>query len=141
LKQHAELWAAYQALSNQDKKEYFKSKVKRINTLHQHMDLTTDSIEFVISIDVVDMIIGDIFFCNDKQLLNDSDNDDDIVVAEMIAKRVTKKSKEKVNAMKLFVKQFDESTYKVTIKNITCSELAMDHVSIGMSFQQTTTAI
>ncbi len=115
--------------------------MKRINTLHQHMDLTTDSIEFVISIDVVDMIIGDIFFCNDKQLLNDSDNDDDIVVAEMIAKRVTKKSKEKVNAMKLFVKQFDESTYKVTIKNITCSELAMDHVSIGMSFQQTTTAI
>ncbi len=59
LKQHAKSWATYQALSNQEKKEYFKSKVKRINILHQHKDLTTDSIEFVILTDIVKMIIGD----------------------------------------------------------------------------------
>ncbi len=46
------------ALSNQEKKEYFKNKVKRINTLHQHKDLTADSIEFVILSDIVEMIIG-----------------------------------------------------------------------------------
>jgi hypothetical protein len=75
------------------------------------MDLTTDSIEFVIPANIVDTIIGNIFFRNDEQLFNDNDNDDDIVAAEMIAKRVAKKSKEKVNAMKLFVKQSYESTY------------------------------
>ncbi|CAM6027872.1 unnamed protein product [Sphagnum balticum] len=99
------------------------------------MDLTADSIEFVISADIIDTIIGKIFFRNDEQLLNDSDSDNDITAAEAITKKATKKSKEKVNAMKLFVKQSDESTYKVTIKNITHFELVMDHVSIGMSFQ------
>jgi len=33
-KQHAKSWAAYHALPDQDKKEYFKNKVKCINTLH-----------------------------------------------------------------------------------------------------------
>jgi len=80
------------------------------------------------------MIIGDIFFCNDEQLFNDSDSDDDTATAEAIAKRAVKKSKEKVNAMKLFVKQSNESVYKVTIKNIMRFELVMDHVSINMSF-------
>ncbi len=64
-----------------------------------------------------------------------------MVMIKAIAKRATKKSKEKVNAMKLFVKQSDESTYKVTIKNITHFESAMDHVSIAMSFRQRTIAI
>jgi hypothetical protein len=100
------------------------------------MDMTTDSIEFVISADIVDTIIGDIFFYNDEQMLNDNDSDDDTAVAKAIAKRATKKSKEKVNAMKLFIKQSDKSTNKVTH-----FELAMDHVSIGMSFRQTAVAI
>lgn len=105
------------------------------------MDLTVNSIEFIILADIVDTIIGDIFFRNDKQLLKGSDNDNDIVKVEAIAKRAAKKSKEKINTMKLFVKQCDESMYKVTIKNVTSFELAMDHVLIGMSFRQTTIAI
>jgi hypothetical protein len=105
------------------------------------MDWTTDSIEFVISVDIVNTIIGDIFFCNDEQLLNDNKSDDDIIATKAIAKRAAKKSKEKVNAMKLFVIQSDESTYKVTIKNVMRFELAMDHVSIGMLFRQTMAAI
>ncbi len=67
LKQHVESGVAYQVSSDQNKKEYFKSKVKCINTLHQHTDLTVDSIEFVISVNIVNTIIGDIFFRNDKQ--------------------------------------------------------------------------
>jgi hypothetical protein len=105
------------------------------------MDLTVDSIEFVISTNIVDTIIGNIFFHDDKHLSNDSDNDDDTVTIEAIMKKAAKKSKEKVNAMKLFVKQFDESTYKVIIKNVTCFELATDHVLIDMSFRQITIAI
>ncbi len=67
-------------------------------------------------------------------MFNVSDSDDDTVAVKAITKRATKKSKEKVNAMKLFVKQSDESMYKVTIKNVMHFELAMDHVSINMSF-------
>jgi hypothetical protein len=134
LKQHAKLWATYQVLFDHDKKEYFKSKMKCINILHQHMDLIVNSIEFIILADIVDTIIGDIFFRNDKQLLNDNDTDDDTATIEAIVKKAAKKSKEKVNAMKLFVKQSEESTYKVTIKNVTHFELVMDHVSIKMSF-------
>jgi hypothetical protein len=74
-------------------------------------------------------------------LVNDSDNDDDTTAATVIVKKAAKKSKEKVNTMKLFVKQSDESMYKVTIRNVTYFELAMDHVSIDMSFRQTSTAI
>jgi hypothetical protein len=66
LKQHIESWAAYQAMFDQDKKEYFKNKVKHINILHQHMDLIVDLIKFIILTNIVDTIIGDIFFCNDE---------------------------------------------------------------------------
>jgi len=74
--------------SYQDKKEYFKNKVKHINSLDKHMDLTSDSIEFVISANIVNTIIGDIFFRNDKQLFNDSDSDDDTAVTKAIANKV-----------------------------------------------------
>lgn len=80
------------------------------------MDLIVDLIKFIILTNIVDTIIGDIFFRNDERLLNDSDNDDGITMAEAIVKRIAKKCKEKVNTMKLFVKQFEESTYKATIK-------------------------
>jgi hypothetical protein len=39
--------------------------------------------------------------------------------------------------MNMFVKQSNDFMYKVTIKNITRFELAMDHISIDMSFWQT----
>ncbi len=67
-------------------------------------------------------------------MFNDSNNDDASMTAKAIAKKAAKKSKEKVNAMKLFIRQFDESTYKVTNKNVMRFELAMDHVSIDMLF-------
>ncbi|CAM6018110.1 unnamed protein product [Sphagnum balticum] len=78
--------------------------------MHQHIDLTANSIEFVISADIINTIIGDIFFRNGEQLLNDNDSDDDTAVAQAIAKKAAKKSKEKANAMKLFVKQSNKLT-------------------------------
>jgi hypothetical protein len=105
------------------------------------MDQAANSIDFIILTDIVDTIISNIFFRNDKYLVNDSNNDNDTMTAKVIVKKAAKKSKENVNTMKLFVKQSDESMYKVTIKNVTCFELEMDHVSIGMSFPQTSTAI
>ncbi len=58
-----------------------------------------------------------------------------MTVAKAIVKRATKKSKDKVNATKLLIKQFNKSTYMVAIKNLTHFALEMDHVSINMSFQ------
>jgi hypothetical protein len=73
------------------------------------MDLTTDLIEFVILADIVNTVIGDIFSTMTKKFFNDNDSDNDTMAVEAIMKRATKKSKENVNAMKLFVKQFDKS--------------------------------
>lgn len=61
------------------------------------MDLNVDSIEFFILAYIVDTIIGDIFFQNDEQLLNDNNNDNDTATIKVITKKAAKKSKEKVN--------------------------------------------
>ncbi|CAK9269226.1 unnamed protein product [Sphagnum jensenii] len=109
-------------MSNQDKKEYFKSKVKRINTLHQHMDLTADSIEFVILADIVDTIIGDIFFRNDEQLLHDNNSDDDTTTVKTVttiqqAKDYTKMAK-LAGINDLIIGQYVRVMVAATLQNI-----------------------
>ncbi|CAM6002565.1 unnamed protein product [Sphagnum balticum] len=102
-----------------------------------------DKLVFDISARIVDTMIGDLFFRNYEVLANvdnDSDSDDD--VASTIAKEAAKKAKEKTNALKLFVKnENDLDWYQVVIPNAMRFKLAMDHVSIGMSFRQATAAI
>ncbi len=99
--QHVESWVLYQDLSKADKKQYFSSQIKSANTLHRHMTMKDDKLVFDISARIVDMIIGDLFFCDDEVLANadnDGDNEDDV------ASTIAKKAKEKTNALKLFVK-------------------------------------
>jgi hypothetical protein len=60
--QHGASWTLYQLLSITEKKAYFDDKIKHTNTLHVHMDLATDTLEFVISRSIVETIIGDLFF-------------------------------------------------------------------------------
>ncbi|KAH8952971.1 hypothetical protein BDL97_09G113300 [Sphagnum fallax] len=142
--QHAESWALYQDLSKADKKQYFSSQIKPANTLHRHMTVKDDKLVFDISARIVDTIIGDLFFRDDEVLANaDSDDDDsDDDLASAIAKKVARKAKEKTNALKLFVKnENDPDWYQVVIPNPMRFELAMDHVSIGMSFRQAAAAI
>jgi hypothetical protein len=55
-------------LSVTKKKAYFDGKIRHTNTLHTHMDLATDTFEFVISRSIVETIIGDLFFQDDEQL-------------------------------------------------------------------------
>ncbi len=65
------------------------------------MTMKDDKLVFDISARIVDMIIGDLFFCDDEVLANadnDGDNEDDV------ASTIAKKAKEKTNALKLFVK-------------------------------------
>ncbi|KAH8941002.1 hypothetical protein BDL97_14G014500 [Sphagnum fallax] len=127
--QHAESWA----------KQYFSSQIKPANTLHPHMTVKDDKLVFDVSARIVDMTIGDLFFRDDEVLANaDSDGDSDDDVASIIAK----KAKEKTNALKLFVKnENDPDWYQVVIPNAMRFELAMDHISIGMSFKQAAVAI
>jgi hypothetical protein len=68
-----------------------------------------------------------------------SDSDDDVVGAE--AKKAAQMIKKKRNAMKLVEKNEEEPHYTATIMNIERFELAIDHVSIGMSFRQMSGAI
>jgi hypothetical protein len=138
--QHAEAWELYQASSTEEKKNFFGGKIKNINTIHRHMDLATDTLSFTVKASVVESIVGDLFF-RDHEVMNDfgSDIDDDVVGAE--AKKAVQMIKQKRNAMKLFEKNEEEPQYTATIKNIVRFELAIDHVSIGMSFRQVAGAI
>jgi hypothetical protein len=52
---------------------------------------------------------------------------------DAIARKAAKKANQKTNAMRLF-DQHDEG-YIMTIKNVMCFKLTMDHISIDMSFR------
>jgi hypothetical protein len=103
------------------------------------MTMKDDKLVFDISANIVDTIIGDLFFRDDEVLANadgNGDSDDDV------ANTIAKKAKEKTNALKLFVKnENDPDWYHVVIPNAMRFELTMDHVSIGMSFRQAAAAI
>jgi hypothetical protein len=97
-------------------------------------------VTFTVKASVVESIIGNLFF-RDHEVMNDfgSDSDDDVFGAE--AKKAAQMIKQKRNAMKLFDKNEEEPHYTATIKNIVRFELAIDHVSIGMSLRQVAGAI
>ncbi|CAN0345641.1 unnamed protein product [Lampetra fluviatilis] len=88
--QHKESWMLYQTLSPDEKKSYFNGMAKRTNTLHNYMDLSTASIDYVIQNSIIETIIGDLFFRDD-----DEDSGDDEDAAAAIAKKAAKKAKEK----------------------------------------------
>ncbi|CAI5738461.1 unnamed protein product [Hyaloperonospora brassicae] len=107
------------------------------------MTLKNDTLTYDYSARVVDTIISYLVFSEEEVLANadkDKDSDDDVAIA--ITKKAAKHSNEKTNALKLFVKnENDTDWYQVIIKNIMRFELGMDHVSIGISFSQTAAAI
>jgi hypothetical protein len=119
---------------------FFDNKIKVANTLHWYMDLDNDILTFVINASIMNTIIGDMFFRDDKVVVDSDDANDDDVVGTA-ARKVAKKLKEKTNAMKLFIlnevdeDEDDSHSYTVTIKNIMQFNLAMDHVGSGMSFR------
>jgi hypothetical protein len=136
--QHSEAWQLYETLSDADKKEHFRSQPKMANTLHHHMGISSDTLTFSIGASIVDTIIGDMFFRANEVLDNNSDDDE----PEAIAKMAAKMAKQKINAMALYViNEDDPGRYKVAIMNVLRYELAMDYVTIGMSFRQTSAAI
>lgn len=117
--QHPEDWTSYQLLSYQEKVSFFK--IRDISGIHRYLDIDKNTLQFVISQSpIVDLVVGNLFFHPEE---------DDAF--QPIAK---------ANAMKLFKLQPDGS-YLVTIKNSLRFNLAMQHVSVGLSFRQTAKVI
>ncbi|CAM6002651.1 unnamed protein product [Sphagnum balticum] len=104
--QHADLWAEYSALSNEEKCMHFDGKANRTNTLHRYLDLESDSLTFHMSAPIVDVIIAKLFFRPDEVLVDfdDDDDEDDGGATAAIAKKAAAKAKQKTLALKLFVK-------------------------------------
>jgi hypothetical protein len=138
--QHVTSWITYQALSSEEKENYFNECIKKTNTLDHHFDHDKDTYEFFLSTKIMEVIIGDLFFRDDEQL-EDIDDDDEHNSADAARKKFVKKQNEKKNAMKLLCKKDDALVYIVTIKDCLRFDLAMDYVGIGLSFRQTATAI
>ncbi len=60
--QHVTSWITYQALSSEEKENYFNECIKKTNTLDHHFDHDKDTYKFFLSIKIVEVIIGDLFF-------------------------------------------------------------------------------
>jgi hypothetical protein len=102
-------------LSHREKATFFKKK--EVSGIHSFLDKDKDSMQFVISRPtIVDDVVGDLFF--------HSEEDEEHDVSEPIMK---------ANPMKLFKPQEDAS-YLVMIKNSMRFDLAIRHVSVGLSY-------
>jgi hypothetical protein len=89
--QHATSWTKYQGMSVDQKKQYFNGCIKATNTLHHHFDLDKDTYEFFICIEIVDVIIGDLFFRNDEQLKNIDVDNGEQNLTDVVRKKLTKR--------------------------------------------------
>ncbi|CAI5717146.1 unnamed protein product [Hyaloperonospora brassicae] len=141
---HKESWEAYQHCSTSAKMAYFKDKVQSANTLHIHMDLTSETIDYTIKAPIVQTIIGELFF-NTEVIEAHSDDEAEEDVASAAFHRIAKLSKQKKHAMLLFkpaeLAAEGAASYTVTIKNPMRYHLVIDHVGACISFKQTDLAI
>ncbi len=133
----------YNELFIDDKKVYFNGKVKCVNMMHMYINTNQDAIHFTISLPIIDVIIKELFYRDDDQILagvdevNDEDEEDHHMNLEWIHKKAEKTIALKCNAMKLFKLNEDNEMYIVDIPNNTRFFLAIDYVGCGMLFRQT----
>lgn len=139
--QHAASWEEYQKLSKEDKAKYFDNKKKLTKTLHAFIDLSEDSVTYTINARIVEVIIGELFFRKGDDADNDNDDEEEDMDEQAIAKNAVLLAKQKQRAMKLFIKSDGADIYTVEIKGLMRFDLALDHISIGLSFCQAALAI
>ncbi len=112
-----------------------------------YINTNQDAIHFTISLPIVDVIIKELFYRNEDQILagideiEEEDEEDHHMNMERIRKKAEKKTALKHNAMKLFKLNEDNEMYGVNIPNSTRFFLVIDYVGCGMSFRQTAVAI
>jgi ATP sulfurylase len=104
-----------------------------------YIDISQDTISFTILLPIVDVIIKELFYCDNDPILatidevEDEDEKDHHMNMERIRKKVDKKITLKHNTTKLF--KLDEKMYMVNVLNNTCFFLAIDYIECGMSFR------
>ncbi|CAK9863251.1 unnamed protein product [Sphagnum jensenii] len=115
--------------------------------MHMYIDTNQDAIRFTILLPIVNVIIKELFYCNDNQILasidevDDEDEEDHHMNLERIRKKAEKKIPLKRNVMKLFKLDEDNEMYTIDILNSTCFFLTIDYVKCGMSFRHIATMI
>ena len=113
---HVGKWTENEAISFEDKKVYFNKRLEFKDTLFSFFDDANSAQTFTISVPIVKVLIGELFF-NSK---------DETILA--------------VTALVLFRRQKNDS-YTATIKTPLRYQLAVQHTSAGLSFRQTATVI
>jgi hypothetical protein len=140
LKQHAETWEEYNELFVNGKKAYFNDTVKRANMMHMYIDTNQHAIRFTISLPILNVIIKELFYHDDDQILvgvdevDDKDEKNHHMNMERICKKAEKKIALKRNAMKLFKLDEDNEMYMVNVLNSMHFFLAINYVKCNMSF-------
>ena len=139
--QHVDDWGVYKDMSLDQKKAFWQGRLSRVDTLHNYWDLSTDDLTFQIGANIVDKIIGPLLFNpGDEMAALDADGIDCNLDNSLAINRAQKALDSKTRAMALFVPQ-DDGSYIVEIKTPMKFELAIDHISNGLSFRQTAAAI
>ncbi len=104
-----------------------------INTNH-------DTICFIISLSIINVIIKELFYCDNDQIIanvdefDNKDKEDHHMNMERIHKKAEKNIPLKHNAMKLFKLDEDNKMYMVNVPNRTHFSMVIDYVKCGMSF-------
>lgn len=115
--QHKTHWEAYQVLSADEKKTYFDNVAPFANTIHRHFGRSNDQVEFDIILDIVENIIGDVFFDAASQ-----------------------GGVSHTRALALFKPQFNDEEefqgYKAIFKNALQFSLIVKYLEHGLSFRQ-----
>jgi hypothetical protein len=109
--EHPSAWNKYQASSYDDKTKFFRIETAAKNTMLHHVTHKSESIEFIINLDIVDILICDMFFHPD-----DSGGVNQI-------------------ATKNLFQQFEDN-YRVIISNPIQFRLVVAQIARGISFRQ-----
>lgn len=91
--------------------------------MHRYVNSMQTVLTIPISKGIVEVIIGDMFF---KPELDEDDEEMELII--------------KTNALKLFHQQ-DDGSYVAKVSNKVLYNLTLQHMSVGLSFRQTSTVI
>jgi hypothetical protein len=95
------------------------------------MDMEGDEINLVVSIEIVDVIIGKMLFCPEDEL-NTADDDHNLASVDDRNRNIEKL---RCNALQLFKLNENKDSYTISIKRVMRFKLAIQHVSRGLSFR------
>ncbi|EGZ23903.1 hypothetical protein PHYSODRAFT_479097 [Phytophthora sojae] len=114
---HPEKWSEYEGLSDADKVDFFKDRTPpKKNQLSAHFDKESACVRFSFPAEIVEVLLGNLFF---------NAEDEEATVA---------------TALRAFGPNLDEK-YSVVIKTPLRFTLAVQHLSVGLSFRQTAEVI